>query len=263
MVDDVNANKHGNHARREDNPGNRRKILTHEKLQSHAIHRLGYPHVDVEITAEQFEDVWERTLDEYNRWLPTVKFDILNATGGRQKYDLEALNKPFGRGVFYATPVTREDFFSPISGVFALGIPHPISHLSPDQYDIALKYIDESKKVYSSDFDWEWQEPVLWAFSPSGFGGPVSIAYQYHTDAENPEDVNAEDRGLVKEYYFNLVKEMVGYARRKFGAVPGPNSLNLDGGELVSEAQAKIEKLEEDMQSKSYGRVPPIGPGGF
>lgn len=260
MVDqNVNAHPHNN--QNEDTPGVRRRVLTLDRIKSYALARYGYPKVTVEIDPMQMGVFWEKTLDEYNKWLPLIKRDVLTAVSSTlNKYNLRSLNKPFGRGVVDVRIASKQQFFSPISGVFALGIPHPISHLSPDQYQLALEYIYASKKIYSSEPDWEWEEPVMWLYAPTGFGGPFIAAYQYHQDVSDPESVPQEDWSWVMEYFSTLVKEAIGEARGKFGTIPGPAGQTLRGVEMVTQALDQREKLELEIQSKSYCRVPPLGP---
>lgn len=264
MVDDKNVNRAPQNAQKENTPGQRRRVLTPERLRHTAVARLGAPLIDVEITEEQFDLHWESTLDEYNRWLPLTKYDIIEGSSStRNKYNLEDMNKPYGRGINEVRIVSREDFFSPISGVFALGIPHPISHLSPDQYDLALRYINASKKVYSSEPDWEWEEPILWLYAPTGFGGPFAASYQYSQDCVNPEDIPTHDWPWVIDYFSNLVKQAVGMTRRKFGSIPGPSEQQMDGAEMVSEATEALNELKSKIEITSYSRVPPTSLGGI
>lgn len=261
MMVDQNQNTHPQNAKFENTSGTRRRVLTLDRIQSYALAKLGFPNVDVEIADLQFGEAWEKTLDEYNRWVPIEKNDVLTTVSStRNQYDLRALNKPYGRGLIDVRIASKDKFFSPISGVFALGIPHPISHLSPDQYDLALRYIFTSKKIYSSEPDWEWEEPVLWLYAPTGFGGPFIAAYKYSQDVSAPEDLPQEDWSWVLDYHFNQVKEMVGEARGKHGTVPGPQGNPIRGSEMVAEAQARQRELEAQMESKSYARTPPLGP---
>jgi len=265
-VVDKNVNAHPQNSQFENTSGIRRRVLTLDRIKAQAIARLGFSGVkrrgvDVEIEEDQMGILWELTLDEYNKWLPLIKRDVISATSGtRNQYDLRTLNKPYGRGLVDVRIAAKEDFFSPISGVFALGIPHPISHLSPDQYDLAVRYINLAKKIYSSEPDWEWEEPILWLYAPSGFGGPFVAAYQYHQDAAAPEDIPQEDWKWAQDYFFNLVKYAVGESRGKFGTIPGPAGQSIRGEAMASEATEALDRLREDIETKSYARVAPLGP---
>ena len=205
----------------------------------------------------------QHALDEYNNWRPVEKFDVLDSvTSAINRYDMRSLEKPFGRGIVRVQIGTKENFFSPISGVFALGIPHPISHLSPDQYDLALRYIKTARKVYSSQPDWEWEEPVLWLYAPTGYGGPFVAAYTYYQDAIGPEDIRQPDYRWFKEYFYNLVRRAVGEARGKYSTLPGPQGFSMNGNDMVKAAEDALEKLSKELENKSYADSPPLGPSG-
>jgi len=243
--------------------GVRRKALTLDGIYDYALARLGFPIVDVEAQRTQLDVLWERVLDEYNKYLPVQKMDCLNTVSSSiHEYNFRTLERPYGRGLQDVAIVSKQQFFAPISGVFALGIPHPISHLSPDQYDIALRYIGAAKKVYSSDMDWEWEEPVLWLFAPTGYGGPFSVAYTYLQDCSSPSDMPAEDWGWVKDYFLAMLKCAVGEARGKFGGIPGPAAQTLRGGAMISEAREEMKSLEQEILSRSHARTPPLFLGG-
>lgn len=258
-----NLNAHTENVHFESSAGVRRRELTFDGIKAHALVRLGFPVTEVEIENLQLGVLFERVLDEYNKWLPIQKTDVLaTVSSGIQKYDLRALKQPYGRQIVDVQILQREAFFSPISGVFALGIPHPISHLSPDQYDLALRYINLARKIYSSEPDWEFQEPILWLFAPTGFGGPFSAAYTYTQDASQAKDIPQEDHNLVKDYFYYLVMQTVGMSRGKFSGIPGPAAQQLLGTDLVTMGQEGLAKTEERFESKSYARTPPLGWGG-
>jgi len=256
-----NVNRHASNYRRNESEGVRRRGLTEDEVYAYVLTAMGFPNVDVETSREQLRIFWQKTLDVYNTYLPHQKRGVLDIQAQAHEYDFEQLNKAYGRGVVDVRLAPRRDFFSPISGVFALGIPHPISPLSPDQYDLALRYIDMAKRVYSAGFDWEWHEPVLWVFAPPGYGGPYIAAYTYFVEATEANDIPSHDIRWIKDYMLNIVRIAVGEARGKFGIVPGPSQANLNGSELIQRGEAQIEKLEEELRMRSFALTPPLGPG--
>jgi hypothetical protein len=258
-----NVNVHPINVHNDASEGIRRRVLTKDEVYAFALAQMGFPTVKVEADEMQMGVLLQAAMDEYNNWRPVEKFDVLDGvTSSLNRYNLRELEKPYGRGLVNVSIGTKENFFSPISGVFALGIPHPISHLSPDQYDLALRYIKTARKIYSSQPDWEWQEPVLWLYAPTGYGGPFVAAYTYYTDSLGPEDIRQADYKWFKEYFFNLLRRAVGHARRKFSAIPGPQGHTMDGSDLVREAEESLKLLSSQLESKSYADAPPLGPGG-
>jgi len=254
-----NVNRHPDNHRRGKGQGIRRKAMTESDVTAYALTMLGFPQVDVEVATESFSIFHERTLDEYNKWLPTYNWAVLTGfSGTHQAYNLEDLEFPYGREVVDCAIVAQSDYFSPIGGVFALGIPHPISHLSPDQYSIAVRYIQTARREYSAQPEWEWREPLLYVYAPGGYGGPYDIAYTYSMEADCYEDVQSENRGWCKDYFMNLVKYAVGEARGKFGQIPGPASAAVRGAQMAVEAHDRLRELERDLRSMSFGRTPPL-----
>lgn len=239
--------------------GIRREALTEEDVLENTLALLGAPVVKVELRPAQFSVIMKRVLDEYNKWLPVYKLGVISGVSSSiQEYDFLELDAPYGRKVVDVAVVSKNQFFAPVSGVFALGIPHPISHLAPDQFDIALRYIGAAKKIYSSELDWEWQEPKLFLHAPASYGGPFDLAYQYLTTANEPNDVTEEDWGWFKDYHLALSKIVLGNIRGKFKSIPGPAGQDIRGSELIDEGKEEKKQLEEDIRSKSAARVPPL-----
>lgn len=243
----------------DDNEGTRRFSLTKEALFSYALTQLGFPVTEVELQPQQMTHLLSRTLDEYNKWLPAYKHGLLTGVSSTiNKYDLDILQIPYGRAIVDVEIVSKQQFFAPIAGVFALGIPHPISALSPDQYDASLRYIGAAKKVYSSDMEWEFSRPILWLYAPTGYGGPFNCAYLFIQDCSVTEDIPTEDWGWFKDYFLSLTKIAVGESRAKFGSIPGPASQTLRGTDMIKEGIESKKELEESIRSKSYARTPPL-----
>lgn len=254
-----NSNRHNANVQHDGNEGIRRRALTWDDVRKYALGSIGFPISDVELSTQQESILFERVLDEYNRWMPVYKMDTITSVSGRvNNYDLLALGKPYGRGIVDVQIVSQQKYFAPISGVFNLGVPLPISHLSPDQYQLALQYVAMAKKIYSSEMDWQWEEPVLWLYAPNSFGGPFAASYTFTQDCSSPGDIPAEDWGWTKDYYASLVKIAVGETRAKFGGIPGPAAQTMRGENLIRDGKEERDKLEESIRQRSYARTPPL-----
>jgi hypothetical protein len=242
--------------------GERRRQLTADKVITHALVSLGAPLSEIEADPLTYQVWMDKTLDLYNKYMPTLRYGsfIPGAQQFSGTYNFDQLQLPYGRGVVDCKMVTREQFFSPVSGVFALGVPHPISHLAPDQYSLAIRYIRSAQSVYSSTFEWEWQEPVLYVHAPGFVAGPSELAYRYMAEATKPEDVPSEDHQWFKDYFLACLQESVGRVRRKFSSTPGPASMQLDGSEMVQEAREDKQRLESEIRDRSHALVVPLPP---
>jgi hypothetical protein len=61
----------------------------------------------------------------------------------------------------------------------------------------------------------------------------------------------------LQEYAYSFAKRIVGEARSKFGTIAGPQGgTSLNGDALKTEAQAEMEKLEEDIKNYVDGSAP-------
>jgi len=254
-----NSNRINPNVNFDSSEGIRRPQMDETEVKSYVLSQIGFPVTEVELKPEQFTHLIRRVLDEYNKWLPVYKHGLLTGVSSLiNSYDLQTLQIPYGRAIVDVEIISKQQFFAPIAGVFALGIPHPISHLSPDQYDLSLRYIGAAKKVYSSDMEWEWSEPILWLYAPTGYGGPFNCAYLYIADCSAPSDIQTEDWGWFKDYTLALVKMAVGESRSKFGSIPGPAGQQLRGAEMIKEGLDSKKELEDSIRSKSLARVPPL-----
>jgi len=74
------------------------------------------------------------------------------------------------------------------------------------------------------------------------------------------QKINSMGRQWIRQYTFSLSKEVLGLVRSKFGSIPIPNGdLQLNGGELLSQAQGEKEKLvtqlREMLDSLTYDKL--------
>ena len=79
-------------------------------------------------------------------------------------------------------------------------------------------------------------------------------AYNYRPDEQLLEDYLAKQ--WIKDYTLASCKYMLGEARSKFATIAGPGGgSTLNGDALKAEAQAEIEKLENDVAMAVGGGV--------
>jgi hypothetical protein len=78
--------------------------------------------------------------------------------------------------------------------------------------------------------------------------------YNYRPDSQLLEDYLAQQ--WIKDYTLASCKYMLGEARSKFATVAGPQGgSTLNGDNLKAEAQAEMEKLEEEVKLQVAGGV--------
>jgi hypothetical protein len=81
-----------------------------------------------------------------------------------------------------------------------------------------------------------------------------------HTYNHKPDEVLLSDTSSapwIKDYALATAKMALGQARSKFGQLAGPQGgVQLNGNDLITQAQAEIEKLEEDLKTYAEGGTP-------
>lgn len=81
-----------------------------------------------------------------------------------------------------------------------------------------------------------------------------------HTYNHKPDEVLLADTSAapwLKDYALATAKMALGQARSKFGQLAGPQGgVQLNGNDLITQAQAEIEKLEEDLKTYAEGGTP-------
>lgn len=103
------------------------------------------------------------------------------------------------------------------------------------------------------------QNPYLPSYqdeSINGVSGPNNVPYGNLTY----KSINQPGRQWIREYTFALSKEILGHVRNKYKSIPIPNAdLQLDGGELITQAREDKEKLlieiKEFLENLTYDKM--------
>jgi hypothetical protein len=98
----------------------------------------------------------------------------------------------------------------------------------------------------------------IWAPVVDGIGNTESVLlwiYNYKPDSMLLSDPMVYP--WLQDYALALAKSMLGQARGKFASIAGPQGgSSLNGAALMAEAQAEMEKLEEDLKNYVDGSTP-------
>lgn len=79
--------------------------------------------------------------------------------------------------------------------------------------------------------------------------------YNYRPDESLLQDTSSGP--WIRDYATAVAKMMLGQARSKFAQLAGPQGgVTLNGNDLISQAQAEMEKLEEDLKTYAEGGTP-------
>jgi len=79
--------------------------------------------------------------------------------------------------------------------------------------------------------------------------------YNYRPDESLLQDTSSAP--WIKDYATAAAKMILGQARSKFAQLAGPQGgVTLNGNDLITQAQAEMEKLEEDLKTYAEGGTP-------
>jgi len=207
----------------------------------------------------------------------------LNAWAVEQGYDSGDIEI---KRVFYESPPAIVRYFDPYAGTgtdlqgllstFGFGSYSPgINFLMmPISYDLQkLQAIDFNDQIRKSNYSFEIRNNKLKIFPiPKLTGGALKIQYILKseraasafqdgankiTDVSNVpytnpvySKINSVGRSWMFEYTLSLVKEMLGYVRGKYGAVPIPgDTVTLNQNDLLSAATAEKTALIERLRT--------------
>jgi hypothetical protein len=122
-------------------------------------------------------------------------------------------------------------------------------------YDFFSQYQELVGRMFGSFIEFKWNttsKKLTLLQRPRAEETLLLYVYNYRPDSNILEDYLA--REWVKDYTLAVCKYMLGEARSKFATIAGPQGgSSLNGDALKSEAQAEMEKLEEQVSTAVPG----------
>lgn len=230
-------------------------LMNEEQLQAWILRRLGAPLLKVELTAEHLKDA----ITDAKRWFSAKKGvqkqQTLNVQSGQNEYTLPDEVDTVTDIAFAASPLDLSMIFSPyiLQGdkvpydVFAA----PQSAGLYSSFTQTLQYVETAKRILGAEPDWRQEGRKLYIF-------PVpkdnfSIQYNFKSHDFTIEQLNERDFDLVKRYSLARAKQDLGQIRTKYDSYPtAQGSVQLNGSQLLQEAQTEFEKLDEEISLSGY-----------
>lgn len=228
------------------------------EVSSYILAQLGYPRRKVELNPSNISEALKRAVRKYGSIKPVIKRDVVSVLSGVQAYNLEALGKPYGKGILtvHPEPVTSP---SAVFSEFEYYRMRQPPYVDMGEMVLDQMYYNEIGLVTGTDFDWEWiQDQTMLLIKPSPTRSH-GLAYEYNSSPSTIETVPLTDQGWVVDYTLALVKEMLGRIRGKFKGVPGNElPVDTDADELLSEGREERTELVEALNGKRGDWTPPI-----
>ena len=124
-------------------------------------------------------------------------------------------------------------------------------------YNAFAQYQELVGRMFGSFIEFKWStttKELVILQRPRAEEELLLYAYNYRPDSELLKDYLASQ--WIKDYTLAVCKYMLGEARSKFATIAGPQGgSTLNGDALKSEAQAEMEKLEQDVATQVAGGV--------
>ena len=124
-------------------------------------------------------------------------------------------------------------------------------------YNAFAQYQELVGRMFGSFIEFKWNtttKDLVILQRPRAEEELLLYAYNYRPDSELLKDYLASQ--WIKDYTLAVCKYMLGEARSKFATIAGPQGgSTLNGDALKSEAQAEMEKLEQDVATQVAGGV--------
>ena len=123
-------------------------------------------------------------------------------------------------------------------------------------YEVFAQYQEMVGRMFGSfiEFKWNSQTKHLTLLQrPRNSDEELMLyTYNYRPDISVLNDVYAQQ--WIKDYTLATCKLMIGQAREKFASIAGPQGgTALNGSAMKSEAQAEIDKLEQELATQVAG----------
>jgi hypothetical protein len=116
-------------------------------------------------------------------------------------------------------------------------------------YDMFAQHQELVGRMFGSFIEFKWNsttKKLTLLQRPRAEENILIYAYNYRPDSQIISDYLAIQ--WIKDYTLATCKYMLGEARSKFSTIAGPQGgTTLNGSELKSEAQAEIEKLDQEV----------------
>ena len=124
-------------------------------------------------------------------------------------------------------------------------------------YNAFAQYQELVGRMFGSFIEFKWNtttKELVILQRPRAEEELLLYAYNYRPDSELLKDYLASQ--WIKDYTLAVCKYMLGEARSKFATIAGPQGgSTLNGDALKSEAQAEMEKLDQDVATQVAGGV--------
>ena len=247
-------------------------VTLREKLIREMRIALGGTIVDVELEQEEYDYCIDITLDRYRQrsgnslqegfLFLEIQPDVATYTLPKEVQDVIAVYRRSNG----SSGGTIDPFsLSFTQNVYMIQNPGAMGGSGAGQlatYDFAMQYQNLVGRMFGRDIQYTWNPTTKKIMFHRRFQGDEEVGL--HIYNERPEEIMLADvysKPWIRSMAIANAKMLMGQARSKFSTLAGPQGgITLNGDALKNEAQAEMDKLEEELknlvdQNQGYGFV--------
>jgi hypothetical protein len=236
--------------------------------------RLGDGIVDVELDQEHYEMAITQALVKYRQRAQNAteeSYASLTLLPETQEYilprEIQTVRAIFRRGIGSVTGTTASQFEPFASGYLNtyMLVAGRVGGLT--NYELFVDYQKLAMKMFGGYMNFTFNPvtkklTIVRKMPWQGTNPPLDqqesvLLWIYNTKPEQMIFNDPYAFPWLQEYAYSFAKRIVGEARSKFATISGPQGgTALNGAELKSEAQAEMDKLEEELKTYIDGSQP-------
>jgi len=225
---------------------------------------LGGGMVDVELDREHYDMAIDKALAKYRQRSSRAveeSFMVLKLSPGENEYTLPEevleVRNVYRRsaGGISAAATDFEPFEAGYLNMYMLNVTRGGGLAT---FELYMGYREQMGKMFGANLIYTWSQVTKRLALHRYIRGDEEIII--HTYNYKPDEILLADTGSslwIKDYALAIAKMSLGQARSKFGQLAGPQGgVQLNGADLLTQAQTELEKLEEDLKTYAEGGTP-------
>ena len=225
---------------------------------------LGGGLVDVELDKEHYDLAIDKAIGKYRQRSSRAveeSFMLLNLTAGNSSYtlpdeviDVKVVYRASAGGVG-TTSTGFEPFEAAYLNMYMLNAARGQGLAS---FELYLGQRELLGRMFGAHITFTWSSTSKQLNFHRNIKGEESVLL--HTYNYRPDEALLQDTSSgpwIRDYATAQAKMMLGQARSKFAQLAGPQGgVQLNGNDLITQAQAELEKLDEDLKTFADGGTP-------
>ena len=225
---------------------------------------LGGGLVDVELDKEHYDMAIDKAISKYRQRSSRAveeSFMLLNLSTGESSYtlpdeviDVKVIYRSSSGGIG-TTSTSFEPFEAAYLNMYMLGAARGQGLAT---FELYMGQRELLGRMFGANVTFTWSTTSKTLNLHRNIKGTESVllhTYNYRPDESLLQDTSSAP--WIKDYATAVAKMILGQARSKFSQLAGPQGgVTLNGNDLIAQAQAEMEKLEEDLKTFAEGGTP-------